>query len=104
MNSKDLIFYASTVENPIVTGYSLMCAEYNQSFPNVKKLQNSITEWMADFDQAKTETTPTEDGWSKVGKKKAMRVTEEEQNQVKQKNAKRKKKNELVRNNFIVIL
>jgi len=31
--------YANTIENPVITGYPLFCAEYNQSFPDIKKLQ-----------------------------------------------------------------
>ena len=29
----------STIENPVITGLESFCARYNQSFPNIKKLQ-----------------------------------------------------------------
>lgn len=34
--------YANTVEHPVITGYPLFCAEYNQSFPDIKKLQSML--------------------------------------------------------------
>lgn len=84
------------MEHPVDTGYPLICAEYNKSFPNVKKMQTDINEWMIKFDEKAQTTDQPEDGWMKVGKKKAQRITEEEQNEVKRKNVKKRKKNELV--------
>mgnify|MGYP000443331601 CR=1 FL=1 len=93
---QNIIFYANTIENPVDIGYPLLCAEYNRSFPNVKNLQASINHWMENFDQKSETTDQAEDGWMKVGKKKTQRVTEEEQNEVKRKINKKRKKNELV--------
>ena len=41
-DKKNSTFYAQSVEQPIITGLELFCAEYNQSFPDVKKLQDRI--------------------------------------------------------------
>ena len=51
---------------------------------------------MANFDNTEEEEDEAEDGWTKVGKKKTVRMTEEEQNQAKQKVAKKRKKQQLV--------
>lgn len=59
-------------------------------------MQTDINEWMIKFDEKAQTTDQPEDGWMKVGKKKAQRITEEEQNEVKRKNVKKRKKNELV--------
>ena len=91
------VMVVSTVEHPVVQGYSLFCAEYNQSFPNVKQLQEDINEWMKKFDKQKEATAEAEDGWTKVGKKKTQRMTEEEQEMQKKKSAKKRKKNQLVK-------
>lgn len=90
------VMVVNTVENPVVHGYSLFCAEYNQSFPNVKQLQDDVNEWMKNFDQQKEATIGTEEGWTKVGKKKTQKMTEEEQEMQKKKSAKKRKKNQLV--------
>ena len=95
---KNRVLYASTVENPIITGYALMCGQYNRSFPDVKKLQDDINLWMAKFDETEKEEEKPEDGWVAVGKKKVQRATEEEQNEAKRKVAKKRKKDQLVTN------
>lgn len=87
--------YANTVENPVITGYPLFCAEYNQSFPDIKKLQAEINEFMANFDEQKTEEQmKADDGWQVAGKKKFVRLTEAEQNEMKKKVAKKRKRDQ----------
>jgi len=87
--------YANTVENPVITGYPLFCAEYNQSFPDIKKLQANINEFMANFDEQKTEEQmKADDGWQVAGKKKFVRLTEAEQNEMKKKVAKKRKRDQ----------
>ncbi|CAG5086631.1 Oidioi.mRNA.OKI2018_I69.PAR.g11291.t1.cds [Oikopleura dioica] len=92
---KTKTMYASTVEHTVITGYPLFCAEYNQSFPDIKKLQTEINEFMANFDEKKTEEEmEAEDGWQVAGKKKFVRLTEAEQNEMKKKVAKKRKKDQ----------
>jgi len=88
----------STLENPIITGLESYCARYNQSFPNLKKLQNEITTWMSDFEEKNSEekTETAEDGWTAVKGKGTTRRIEEEQNEMKMKAAKKRKKGQLL--------
>jgi len=91
------VLYASTVEAPIITGLESFCANYNAAFPNVKQLQDSINAWMAAFEEKQSEgTTEADSEWSRVGKKKAVRLTEDEQKSIKLKAAKKRKKGELL--------
>jgi len=89
----------STIENPVITGLESFCARYNQSFPNIKKLQNEITTWMSDFEEnaeEKKNAEEAEEGWTAVKGKGTTRRTEEEQNEMKAKAAKKRKKGQLL--------
>jgi len=88
----------STIENPVITGLESYCASYNQSFPNIKKLQNEINTWMSDFEESNAEqkVESTEEGWTAVKGKGTTRRTEEDQNEMKMKAAKKRKKGQLL--------
>lgn len=87
----------STGQDPIVTGLALFCAEYNKSFPDIKKLQNEINTFMSEFESKDdSKEDGVEDGWSKVGKKKTQRLTEAEQEDSRLKAAKKRKKGQLI--------
>ena len=56
-DKKNSTFYAQSIEQPIITGLELFCAEYNQSFPDVKKLQERKNEISKKFRNIKIKQT-----------------------------------------------
>ena len=62
-----------------------------------KIIKTSINEWMVEFEARQADTTDQpDDGWTKVGKKKTVRLTEADQIEMKARAARKRKKGELV--------